>query len=128
MSRLNHLAAALLALGLSACGASNDHGHDHADGGHAHDEHGGHADEGDHGHGHGGGVVVTDFTETAELFVKFPPFAVGRESPFAAHFTRLDTFAPVSTGEAIVRLSGGGVAEEVFRADPSATAGIPPLH
>lgn len=124
MNRLNHLAAALLALGLSACGESNDHGHGHADGGHAHDEHGGHADEGDHGHGHGGGVVVTDFTETAELFVEFPPFAVGRESPFAAHFTRLDSFAPVSTGEALVRLSGGGVAEEVFRAAPSATAGI----
>ena len=125
MSRLTYLAAAVLALGLTACGGGDDHGHAHDDGGHAHDAEGGHADEGgDHGHGHGGGVVVTDFTDTAELFVEFPPFAVGRESPFAAHFTRLDTFEPVSSGEAIVRLSGGGAAEEVFRAEPSPTAGI----
>ncbi len=125
MSRLNILAAALLAFGLTACGASQDHGDDHADGGdHAHDDHGGHGEGDDQGHGHAGGVVVTDFTDTAELFVEFPPFAVGRESPFAAHFTRLDSFEPVSTGEAIVRLTGGGAAEEVFRAEPSATAGI----
>lgn len=126
MSRLIYLAASLLALGLTACGGGDDHGHEHADeGGHAHDADGGHAEEGDdHGHGHGGGVVVTDYTETAELFVEFPPFAVGRESPFAAHFTRLDTFEPVSEGEAIVRLSGGGAAEEVFRAEPAPTAGI----
>ncbi|MCI4645714.1 MAG: efflux RND transporter periplasmic adaptor subunit [Hyphomonadaceae bacterium] len=123
MSRLSLLLAPILLLGLAACGAS-DHGYDHGDGGHAHadDDHG-HGED-DHGHGHGGGVVVTDFTGTAELFVEFPPLAVGRDSPFAAHFTRLDTFAPVAEGEAIVRLSGGGVGEEVFRADPSATAGI----
>ncbi len=74
MSRLAYISAALLALGLTACGAVDDHGHDHADGGgHADDADGGHGDEGDHGHGHGGGVVVTNFTDTAELFVEFPP-------------------------------------------------------
>lgn len=127
--------AFLLAL-LCACSPSDDHGHDHGDDSHAHgdDDHGHAHDAGGHGedehahgedeHGHGGGVVVTDFTETAELFVEFPPFAVGRESPFAAHFTRLDDFTPVAEGQVIVRLAGGGAPEEVFTASPSPTAGI----
>ena len=129
MNRFALYTASLLFLGLAACGSGDDHGHDHGPdshdhGGHDHgaDEHA-HGDD-DHGHGHGGGIVVTDFTDATELFVEFPPFAVGRESPFAAHFTRLDTFAPVGDGEVIIRLSGGGVGEEVFRAGPSPTAGI----
>lgn len=124
MNRLVISSLSVLMLGIAACGGTSDHGHDHGSGGHDHgtDDHS-HGDD-DHGHGHGGGVVVTDFTDVTELFVEFPPFAVGRESPFAAHFTRLDTFAPVSEGEAIVRLSGGGVREEVFRAGPAAIAGI----
>lgn len=98
---------------LCACDATH---HDHGAAEH---------DDGDaHGHDHGGGVVVTDFTDTAELFVEFPPLAVGRNSPFAAHFTRLDTFAPIASGRVTVRLSGGGAPEETFSAAPSATAGI----
>jgi cobalt-zinc-cadmium efflux system membrane fusion protein len=122
MTRIATYLVSFLVLGLAACSGSGDHGHDHGPDSHDHG-----ADEHAHGeddHGHGGGVVVTDFTDATELFVEFPPFAVGRESPFAAHFTLLDTFAPVSEGEVIVRLSGGGVGEEVFRAGPSATAGI----
>ena len=124
---MNHFAlyfVSLLFLGLAACDGTDDHGHEHGPGGHYHgaDEHP-HGDD-DHGHGHGGGIVVTDFTGATELFVEFPPLVVGRESPFAAHFTRLDDFTPVGKGEVIVRLSGGGVGEEVFRAGPSPTAGI----
>jgi RND family efflux transporter MFP subunit len=120
---------------LTACGngspAEDDHGHEHTpdgghaaedDHGHAHDAGGGHGEEEEHGHG--GGIVVTDFSETAELFVEFPPFAVGRDSSFAAHFTRLDSFAPVSTGRVTVRLAGGGAPEETFTANPSPTPGI----
>ena len=124
--------AVLAAAGLlTGCSGGDDH--DHGDGGHSHeeaaaDDHGhAHDADGGHGedeHGHGGGIVVTDFTDTAEVFVEFPPLAVGRGSPFAAHFTHLDTFAPVGEGQVIVRLAGGGAPEEVFTAEPSATAGI----
>ena len=122
-ARLKHILStiALSAL-LAACGNSNT-GAALDDHGHAHDADGGHGED-DHGHGHGGGVVVTDFSDTAELFVEFPPLAVGRESEFAAHFTRLDTFAAVDEGEVIVRLTGGGLADEVYRIGPSDTAGI----
>ena len=138
MTRSLLLVALSSAFLLAACGGqpADDHGHAHDDdGGHAHGDdsehaHGGddHAhDDGGHGedeHGHGGGIVVTDFTDTAELFVEFPPLAVGQQSPFAAHFTRLDDFTPVAEGRVIVRLAGGGAPEETFTATPSATAGI----
>ena len=104
-----------------------DHGHSHGDDDHSHEDdhdHGAHDDHGHDDHGHGGGVVVTHFTDETELFVEYPPLAVGRGSPFAAHFTRLDTFAPVDQGTVTVRLTGGGLPDEAFRAEPSATAGI----
>lgn len=137
MNRSVLLGALSSALFLAACGSqpADDHGHAHDDGGHAHGDDSGHShgddahahDDGGHGeddHGHGGGIVVTDFTDSAELFVEFPPFAVGQQSPFAAHFTRLDDFTPVAEGRVIVRLAGGGAPEETFTATPSATAGI----
>ena len=108
---------------------AGDHGHSHGDGGdHSHgDDHDDAAHDDGHSHddhGHGGGAVVTHFTDETELFVEYPPLAVGRGSPFAAHFTRLDTFAPVDQGTVTVRLTGGGLPDEAFRAEPSATAGI----
>ena len=105
----------LLAL-VAACG--DDHGHTHDEGGHSDTEDGG------HGHEHGGGIVITDFTGATELFVEFPPLAVGRKSPFAAHFTRMDNFEPADSGHVTVRLSGGGAPDETFKAGPTATAGI----
>ncbi len=107
---------------VAAC--ESDHGHPHEPAaehdGHAHDA----GEEDGHGHGHGGGIVVTHFSDTAELFVEFPPLAVGRESTFAAHFTRLDTFAPVGSGRVSVTLTGGSAGEESFDAEPSPTPGI----
>ncbi|MEQ8497077.1 MAG: hypothetical protein RLW42_22895, partial [Gammaproteobacteria bacterium] len=107
---------ATLALVCTVSACDGDHpGHEHphphgADAGASHAAHGdmsshdadaaNHPEDGAE-HGHGGGVVVTDFTPYTELFVEFPPLAVGRESPFAAHFTRLKDFRPVSAGEAI---------------------------
>ena len=135
MSTTRLLWAVLLSGVLVACG-DHGHDHDHGDGDHSHgdeahdhDDGGhGHGDEAhdhdDGGHGHGGGVVITHFTPQTELFVEFPPLAVGRPSPFAAHFTRLDSFAPVGAGRLVVRLSGGGVPDETFTAQPSATPGI----
>lgn len=101
--------ALLLCAALTACG--DDHGHPHAG-------------EDAHGHDHGGGIVITDFTGETELFVEFPALAVGRESPFAAHFTRLDSFEPVDSGRLVVRLSGGGAPDETFEAGPADTPGI----
>ncbi|MFP4004567.1 MAG: efflux RND transporter periplasmic adaptor subunit [Alphaproteobacteria bacterium] len=103
---------------------AGDHGQDHGDGGH--DEAAGGHDGGHAGHGgHGGGIIIiTHYTEHTELFVEYPALAVNRESPFAAHFTRLDTWEPVTSGRLTVRLSGGGAPDETFDSGPSSTAGI----
>ena len=69
------------------------------------------------------GVVFTHFTPGSELFVEFPPLAVGRESPFAVHLTDLRTFRPVADGTTVVRLIGPA-GEERFEARSSATPGI----
>lgn len=137
--RRSFLLCALIAAGLvTACDRppADDHGHAHAHGSdHAHDDHTHDHDDHDHGdhdhdgHAHdgdesGGGIVVTDFSDTAELFVEFAPLAVGQPSEFAAHFTRLDDFTPLTEGRVIVRLAGGGAPEEVFTATPSQTPGI----
>lgn len=137
MMRLDLILTALLIAGfLAACSGADDHSHDHGDGGHSHgadshdhgaDSHDHREDEHDHGddeHAHGGGIVVTDFTELTELFVEFPPFAVDRDSPFAAHFTRLADFMPIGEGQVAVRLAGGGAPEEIFTAAPSPVRGI----
>lgn len=70
------------------------------------------------------GVSITHFAERTELFVEFPLLAVGAESPFAAHLTRLDTFKPLRSGSATVVLSGGGLPEERFSVDGSSSPGI----
>ncbi len=69
-------------------------------GGHAHDAHEGHGDHGDHG-SHGPerpGHVVTMVQKQAELFVEFPALVAGKPSKFAAHFTTLDGYTPVTKG------------------------------
>lgn len=104
---------------LGGCGhrsSSSDADHEHVQA-HGHD----------HGHDEGPereAAVVTTWTEDTELFVEFPAFVVGEDSPFAAHLTWLDGFQPVATGEVTVVLSGGGAPDERFSAEPSATAGI----
>ena len=58
----------------------------------------------------GPAVVETRWTARSELFMEYPPLVAGETSRFAIHFTDLDTFAPVRTGGAVVRLSAGGAA------------------
>lgn len=111
----------LAVLSLAGCG---DHGHEHSNG----HEHATlmPAEELDD-HGHGGGetaIAITHFTEVTELFVEFPVFVVGRESPFAAHLTHLDNFKPVASGTVTVTLSGGGVEDEIFSVDKPSIPGI----
>jgi len=123
----------LLASTLVIAGCDLPHGHEHerADG-HGHDEghaaadaHPGAGGHGDHGHGHEpGGIAVTHFTDASELFVEFPPLTVGEESGFAAHLTRLDDFRPVAEGRVTVRLSGGGLPDEVFTVAGPSIPGI----
>jgi RND family efflux transporter MFP subunit len=116
-----------------AHGDHDSHGHDHAqeaDHGHGQDDHGGHDQmhgdhEEEHGHGHDpGAIAVTHFTEATELFVEFPPLTVGEQSGFAAHLTRLEDFRPVAEGMVTVRLSGGGLPDEVFGVDEPSIPGI----
>lgn len=104
---------------LSACTDDHEHGsvghgddHEHGDPGRGNEE----------AHGHGpGALTFTRWTDHTELFVEFPPLVVDKESPFAAHLTRLPDFRPVDTGTVTVVLSGGGIADEHFVvASPSA--------
>jgi len=69
-------------------------------------------------------VVVTHYSDDAELFVEFPPLVAGRSSTFAAHFTRLADFSPVSAGMVEVRLSGGQAPPERFRVRAPTRAGL----
>lgn len=95
----------------------------HDDHGHEHDDHG-HESEHDHGHGDEASVTITNFSEKTELFVEFPALVVGQESMFAAHLTILDTYKPVTIGTVTVTLTGGGVADEVFRITTNKADGI----
>jgi len=127
--------AAILIM-LSGCDALDHHEHDHVD---SHDNHAPHNDPAlhdnhdDHAagadrHGHGDpdvpAVAVTHFTDYTELFVEFPVFSVGSESPFAAHLTWLDTFRPVAEGRVRVILHGNGLPDEVFSVAGPSIPGI----
>ncbi|WP_237063621.1 MULTISPECIES: efflux RND transporter periplasmic adaptor subunit [Microbulbifer] len=124
------LALAALGFGLAACGepAGSGHGHAHGpSGGHgaggAHGE-GGH-DGGGHGHGDAGPTLVfTDYTDTTELFVEFPPLVAGQTSKFAAHVTRLADSAPLESGRVDVVLKRGDSIAARFRVREPARTGI----
>jgi RND family efflux transporter MFP subunit len=66
----------------------------------------------------------THFSDRTELFVEFEPLVVGKESPFAAHFTRLSDYQPVTAGKVTLTLTGGGLPDEVFVAAAPANPGI----
>ena len=51
-------------------------------------------------------ISVTRWTENVELFVEFSPFVKGEESQFAAHFTDLTTYKPISDAVVTVSLQG----------------------
>lgn len=74
--------------------------------GHSHDVVGGHADHDDHGH-EAGALSYTLFSKDYELFVEFPALTVGQSSSFAAHFTQLSNYKPVSEGKLTVSIIQG---------------------
>lgn len=68
--------------------------------------------------------VYTHVTPQAELFVEFAPLVAGGKSTFAAHFTRLSDYKPVTAGRVDVVLSGGGAPTERFRISAPRAPGI----
>lgn len=120
MARAGLVLGLLLAVGCHADGGG--HGHEHGAGGHDdHDDHGG-------GHGHGESDrpthVVTMFGEHTELFVEFPAFVGGVPSEFAAHFTTLSDYKPVTEGKLGVVLTSPDSPGERWDADDVARHGI----
>ena len=75
-------------------------------GGHTHDTVGGHQEQDEHGH-EAGALSYTLFSNDYELFVEFPALTVGQTSTFAAHFTQLSTYKPVSEGKLTVSIVKG---------------------
>ncbi len=69
-------------------------------------------------------VVVTQVSGDSELFVEFRPLISGEPSVFAAHFTRVSDYQPVTEGTMEVLLSGGGQPSERFRIGAPRAPGI----
>ncbi len=117
---MNKTAIALIAA-LAACG--NDHDHDHHKAGH--DDHG----DGEHGHGEAEddeapAVAVTVWTEKSELFAEYPALIVGTASPFHAHFTVLDGFRALDTGDVTAILVQQDGSEIRGKVDAALRSGI----
>ncbi len=122
---------AAFALAIGACSPHGNHDHPHEPA-RAEQEHGhphsrpapAEKEPGHHDHAHGGGISVTHYSDTTELFVEYPPLVRDENSAFVAHLTWLADFRAVSEGVLTVTLSGGGHPEEHMEAGVSATAGI----
>jgi len=69
-------------------------------------------------------IVITQFGNATELFVEFPAFVMGQDSPMAAHLTFLENYKPISTGKVSVVLTGGGAEDEMFSIENPTTPGI----
>jgi RND family efflux transporter MFP subunit len=68
--------------------------------------------------------VYTHFTPQTELFVEFDPLVASAKSTFAAHFTRLSDYKPVTAGTVDVILSGADAPSERFRVSAPRAPGI----
>lgn len=109
MNKLILVLSALFAL--AACTPQSDHA------GAPHDGHAGHG---------AGGIAITNYTDTTELFVEFQNPVKGEQTSFAAHTTlTIPTgFQAVTEGTMTVVLSGGGQPEERAEGGVGATPGI----
>ncbi len=83
--------------------------------GHTHDPGGTHADQESEAETTIPTLSYTLFSEDLELFVEFPVLIVEQISSFAAHFTMLDTYRPVTEGQLTVSLikEGKGIRHSV---------------
>jgi membrane fusion protein, heavy metal efflux system len=100
MKTILHLTIIVLASLFIACNSNQNKG------GHTHDTVGGHAAHDDHDHEEGT-ISYTLFSDDYELFVEFPALIVGQTSSFAAHFTQLSNYKPVSQGTLTVSIIQG---------------------
>ena len=64
---------------------------------------------------------LTDWTETTELYMEYPPLVAGRTARFAVHLTRLGDFQPVNAGHAVLEFVGdaGGSPTTIAGPEPS---------
>jgi membrane fusion protein, heavy metal efflux system len=69
-------------------------------------------------------ISITKWTSRTELFVEFAPLLVGKETPFAAHLTDLETFKPVSEGTLRVSFTPPQGKEIVVEAKSPTVPGI----
>lgn len=111
----------------SVAGGGHDHAHDQH-----HKEHTilhkGEHDHGDHKETYAADElepeVITHFSESAELFVEFPPLIKNQSSTFLAHFTKLSDFKPVKDGIAEVCLHYIKGDKECFEIQKAARKGL----
>ncbi|MCK5281434.1 MAG: efflux RND transporter periplasmic adaptor subunit, partial [Cyclobacteriaceae bacterium] len=75
--------------------------------GHSHDAAGGHTSQEEQGQ-KPKTLSFTFFSDNYELFVEFPPLVVGKTTVFAAHFTQLNDYKPVSKGRLTISIVKGG--------------------
>lgn len=126
MTRFLCVLTAVALLTASGCHGDAPHGH------------GSHGDaDGDHGHPHEGGqdedgaerpdLSVTAYQDGLELFMEYPAFVVGEDSPLVAHFTDARDpggFQAVTRGRVTVDLRYADGKNETFVADHLLRDGI----
>ena len=102
MNKLLYLILGIcLFIGIISC-------HDHGAEGHSHDGEDTHAHKGEDAHeAEYPTTSFTRWTDKTELFVEYPVLAVGKSSRFAAHFSSMQTFKPLSKGVCKVELLQG---------------------
>lgn len=59
---------------------------------------------GAHEHEHAEGILLTQYTDSFELFAECSPFVAGEEAEILGHFTRLPEFKPLQNGEITAEL------------------------
>ncbi len=71
----------------------------HGPGGHSHEDDSSHAHEVEYPT-----AAYTAWTDKTEIFVEYPVLAVGKSSRFAAHFSSMKSFKPLTVGRCEVKL------------------------
>jgi cobalt-zinc-cadmium efflux system membrane fusion protein len=66
-------------------------------------------------------LSITQWTDTTELFMEYPPLVSGRTSLFAVHLTTMADFKPVGTGRAKIEFTPetGGAAKTLMGPPPA---------
>lgn len=66
------------------------------------------AQQTDDAHAHDAKLQLTEYSDNMELFAEADPFAVGQNSAILAHFSWLENFKPLESGDVTVFLIVGG--------------------